>query len=168
MTDDPNLSELLDDDKLPEEFPPEEPLGVEDPGVTADHGAVGDSVAERAAREVPEVSAAPSADDGAVGHLLAPDEGSAPDTEEDMVASAVPDDDLPGGAAPGDQPVGTESFDDIATERVDDRSAEELAVHVTSDPPFDPDDSYLDDEPPVDDAPPGSGDVTPGDDVAPA
>lgn len=152
MSDD-NLSELLDDDALPEELPPEAPLGVEDPGVTADHGAIGDSVAERAAREVTEAGPPPTSDDGAVGHLVAPDEGSAPDAEADVVARVVGDDELPGGEDPGDQPVGTESFADIATERVDDRSAEELAVHVTEDPPFEADDSYL--EEPLDDAPPG-------------
>ena len=146
MSDDANLSELLDDDKLPDEYPPDRPLGVEDPGVTADHGAVGDSLAERVAREEPDVVPAPSQDDGAVGHLVEPDLGMAPDAEADLVASAV---DAEVGALPdGDLVTGDDTLRDVATERVDDRSAEELALHLTEEPPLLEGDSYLDD--PVD------------------
>ena len=143
MSDDANLSELLDDDKLPDEYPPDRPLGVEDPGVTADHGAIGDSLAERVAREEPDVLPAPSSDDGALGHLVEPDLGIAPDAEADLVASAA-DDEL--GALPdGDLVAGDDTLRDVATERVDDRSAEELAVHPTEEPPLLEGDSYLDD-----------------------
>lgn len=146
MSDDPNLSELLDDDKLGEEYPPERPLGVEDQGVTADHGAIGDSLAERVAREVPDAVPPPTSDDGAVGHLLEPDEGSAPDIEADVVATALGEDDL-GALDAGDIAAGTDTDRDVATERIDDRTAEELAVHVTEDPPLVETDSYLDDAP---------------------
>ncbi len=142
MSDDPNLSELLDDDKLPDEFPPERPLGVEDPGVTADHGAIGDSLAERVAREEPDVLVEP-ADAGSVGHLVEPDLGIAVDDEADLVASAV-DQEL-GSIAEGDLVAGDPTLRDVATERIDDRSAEELAVHVVDDPPLLEGDSYLDD-----------------------
>ncbi|MEX2659960.1 MAG: hypothetical protein WD232_09695 [Acidimicrobiales bacterium] len=145
MTDDPNLSELLDDDKLPEEYPPDRPLGVEDPGVTADHGATGDSHRERVAREEADSTAPPSPDDDAIAHLVAPDEGTVPDLEEDVVATAVGDDDI-GAEDPGDVTGGADTTRDVATERVDDRSAEELAVHDTADPPVREGDSYLDDE----------------------
>lgn len=143
MTDDPNLSELLDDDVLPDEYPPERPLGVEDPGVTADHGALGDTLGERIAREEPEVGGPPSSDDGAVGRLVEPDQGLGPDTEADLVASTV-DAEVEGALAVGDPTAGDETLRDVATERSDDRSAEELAMHVTADPPLLEDDSYLD------------------------
>ncbi|MDQ3385040.1 MAG: hypothetical protein M3503_03355 [Actinomycetota bacterium] len=143
MSDDANLSELLDDDKLPDEYPPERPLGVEDPGVTADHGAIGDSLAERVAREEPDVLHEPSSDDGALGHLVEPDLGMAPDAEADLVASAV--DSEVGALADGDLVTGDETLRDVATERVDDRSAEELALHLTEEPPLLEGDSYLDD-----------------------
>lgn len=145
MSDDPNLSELLDDDTLPDEYPPERPLGVEDPGVTADHGAIGDSLAERVAREEPDVLPEP-ADAGALGHLVEPDLGMAVDDEADLVASVV-DAEL-GSLAEGDPVAGDPTLRDVATERVDDRSAEELAIHVAEDPPLLEGDSYLDD--PVD------------------
>jgi hypothetical protein len=141
MSDDPNLSELLDDDTLPDEYPPERPLGVEDPGVTADHGAIGDSLAERVAREEPDVLA--PVEPGAVGHLVEPDLGMAVDDEADLVASAV-DQEL-GSIADGDLVAGDPTLRDVATERIDDRSAEELAVHVVDDPPLLEGDSYLDD-----------------------
>ncbi len=143
MSDDADLSELLDDDVLPDEYPPERPLGVEDPGVTADHGAIGDALAERVAREEPDVLHEPSSDDGALGHLVEPDLGMAPDAEADLVASAV--DSEVGALADGDLVTGDETLRDVATERVDDRSAEELALHLTEEPPLLEGDSYLDD-----------------------
>ena len=146
MSDDANHSELLDDDVLPDEYPPERPLGVEDPGVTADHGAIGDSLAERVAREEPDVVPVPSSDDGAVGTLVEPDLGLVTDVEADLVASAI-EEDL-GALGVGDPTAGDETLRDVATERVDGRSAEELAIHLTDDPPLLEGDSYLDD--PVD------------------
>ena len=146
MTDDPNLSELLDDDTLPDEYPPDRPLGVEDVGVTADHGALGDTLAERIAREEPEVSGPPPSDVGAIGHLVAPDQGMAADTEADLVATSTDDGDLDAPGV-GDPAGGDDTLRDVATERVDDRSAEELAIHATEDPPLREGDSYLDDEP---------------------
>ena len=143
MTDDPNRSEVLDDDVLPDEYPPETPLGVEDPGVTADHGAVGDSLEERVAREEPDTPARPSADDGALGHLVEPDLGLGPDVEADLVASTAGGDLRP--LEDGDLVAADDTLWDVATERVDDRSAEELAMHVTGDPPARAGDSYLDD-----------------------
>ena len=144
MSDDPNLSELLDDDKLPDEYPPDRPLGVEDPGVTADHGAIGDSLAERVAREEPVELAPPSSDDGAIGHLVEPDLGIGPDLEPDLVA-ALGDEDPIGAMEPGDLAGGADTLRDVATERIDDRSAEELAMHITEEPPLLDGDSYLDD-----------------------
>lgn len=148
MTDDPNLSELLDDDKLPAEYPPERPLGVEDAGVTADHRAVGDSLEERMRREVPDVVPGPSSDDGAVAHLVAPEEGSAPDTTKEAVARVVGDDDL-GSLDAADIAAGSDTTRDVATERVDDRSAEELAVHPTEAPPSVEPEPYVDDDAPA-------------------
>ena len=148
MTDDPNLSELLDDDKLPEEYPPERPLGVEDPGVTADHGAIGDSVAERAAREEPDVVAGPPSEAGTVGHLVEPGGDQGRDVDADLVATAVGGNEH-GARAAGDIASGSDTDREVATERIDDRSEEELAVHVTEAPPLLDEDSYLDEEPPA-------------------
>ena len=50
-------AEALDDDKLGGEFPPEDPLGVDEYGTTAAEERVDEPLAERVAREEPEVDA---------------------------------------------------------------------------------------------------------------
>lgn len=144
MTDDPNLSELLDDDKLPEEYPPDRPLGVEDPDVIPDHQALGDTVAERTAREEPDTLGPPPADAGHLGTLVDPDQGMGPDDEADAVASEVRD--VEGQLSVDDLVGGDPTTRDVATERRDDQSAEELAMHVTDPPPLHDGDDYVDDE----------------------
>ncbi len=107
-TSEEDLSEALDDDKLPADFPPDEPI------------------AERVARERPEDATVGEPD--RVGRLVAPDEGVHEDVEGAEVATAVD------GVAAHDRPVGdTQTGDsttyDVATELTQDLSAEEAAVH---------------------------------------
>ncbi len=49
-------SEVLDDDRLPEEYPPERPLAVDDYGVTGAEQATPEPLEEYVAREVPHVT----------------------------------------------------------------------------------------------------------------
>ena len=67
---------------------------------------------------------------GDVGPLVELDEGGGPDDTAEAVAIEIDD--------RGDATLG-----DIATERDDVESAEEAAMHLTSDPPMDDDDGYL-------------------------
>lgn len=107
------------DDVLDEGYsPPERPLGTNAFGTTTAEQQAGESLDERLAEEVPDVSA--EGDDSAEfrdfsevgnarsGRLMAEDEGSGEDTEKDLVAEDVG---IDGGAA----------------------SAEEAAVHVVED-----------------------------------
>lgn len=143
MTDDPNLSELLDDDKLPEEYPPDRPLGVEDADVIPDHMALGDTVAERNARQEPDTLGPPPEDAGEVGQLVEPDQGMGPDEEGDAVAAEVED---RGADLSVDDLVGGDSTTrDVATERYEHETAEEQAMHVTDPPPMHASDGYVDD-----------------------
>jgi len=49
--DDQDQSELLDDDKLPDEYPPDEPMGVDTYGTTAAEERAGEPITEAIARE---------------------------------------------------------------------------------------------------------------------
>ncbi|MFH9011089.1 DUF5709 domain-containing protein [Streptomyces sp. NPDC017943] len=121
------LDERTYDDMLEEGYsPPEKPLGVTKPGVTAAEQHEGETLDERLSQEVPDVSAEPVGDgvgdspdsDGEpvdpeagtdrAGRLVAPDEGAHEDTEKDAVASDLG---IDGGAA----------------------GAEEAAMHVVED-----------------------------------
>jgi hypothetical protein len=140
-------AETLDDDKLSEEFPPDRPMGVDEYGVTASEELVDEPLADRVAREVPEPLAAPEDDavDTSVGTLVDTDEGGRPDTEKDAVASEARVADFrTGGADPDDIAIGDEDLRDVATERVEDTTAEEAAMHLTDEPPMHDTDGYLD------------------------
>ena len=128
MSDPQDRAEALDDDKISPtdrpveelDYPPEEPMAVEDYGTTAVEEQVDEPLEERIAREVPD--GAPV--DEPVGRLVEPgeDEIGAPDEEADAVARLADDGDL---------------------------SAEEAAVHETTPPPMDDDDGSVDEPPPV-------------------
>jgi len=126
MADEDEQSEILDDDRLGGDYPPDEPLGVDDYGLTAAEQHVDEPLDERVRREEPE--RADRSDAGAVGRLVAPDAGTGLDREKDAVASevrGVPAADRPAGDAGTDDPTAVET----ATELVDDRTAEEAAMH---------------------------------------
>jgi hypothetical protein len=127
-TDDDNLSELLDDEKFDGmQVPPDRPLGMTDRGVDRDE----DSVAERKRREIPDRSPRSHADD--VGPLVDPTAESGYDDEPDAVATEVHTD--------RDRRGLDMSVQDL--EEV--QPAEEAAMHITEDPPFDDDDGYVSD-----------------------
>src|SRR5690606_515915 len=116
-------SEMLDDDVLPPEYPPDRPLGVDQYGTTWQEERVDEPLEDRVRREEPDVVALdPDADLDAVDaghtgeHAL---HGSEPPP-----AGGRPDDGDPVGGAP--------SRRDVATERVA-APAEEAAVHVVVD-----------------------------------
>lgn len=150
MSDDPNLSELLDDDKLPAEYPPDRPLGVDEYGVTAAEEEIGEPLAERVAREEPDF--VPDDDDsdyGApVGVLVEPDGGI---VDRDFEADAVA---MEAGPPPGelaldadDISFGDDTLRDVAQEREGtELSAEEAAMHITAPPPLGDGDGYLEGE----------------------
>jgi hypothetical protein len=96
-------AEALDDDRLAGEYPPEEPLGVEDYGTTAAEERWDEPLAERVRREEPDDSLATS------------------DFEVDPEVGALDE---------GDPLTGDDTTRDIALERVA-PPAEEAAMHVT-------------------------------------
>ena len=105
MADEQDQAEALDDDKVAGYYPPDNPLGVDDP--TRDDRVV-DSLADRTLREDP--------DGERVGNLTLADldEGARPDDEKDLVANVVGDetDPLPNDRvppAPEEAAVHTES-----------------------------------------------------------
>lgn len=116
-------SELLDDDVLPPEYPPDRPLGVDEYGTTWQEERVDEPLEERVRREEPDV-----VDLDADTDLEGVDVG---DTgEDDLHGSVVPpaEDRLDDGDPVGGDP----SRRDVATERVA-APAEEAAVHVVDD-----------------------------------
>lgn len=121
-----DLSEVLDADKLPANYPPDEPMGSFDYGVTPQEQRVDEPIAERVKREKPEQSFV--GEEGGVGRLVAPDEGITPDVEGDAIArdvDRVADHDRP----VGDVGTGDTTTYDTATEQGRHVSAEEAAVH---------------------------------------
>jgi len=120
-------SEQLDDDKLTGDFPPDEPVGVDEYGITPMEQRIDEPIEERVLREQPEVTDIGQAPEA--GRLVAPDAGMGPDDEAAAVATAV-------GGVPGEQltpddiAIGDSTTRDTATERETDLSAEEAAVHV--------------------------------------
>lgn len=142
-TDDANLSELTDDDKLAAEYPPDEPLGVEEYGTTAREQVVPESLEERVAREEPDPLLGGDADpDLDVGTLVDPDQGVGPDVTAESVASELESDDL-GTLDPDDPVAGDPTTRDVAQERGGVEAAEEAAMHLTDPPPMGDGDGYL-------------------------
>ncbi|MFJ8113524.1 DUF5709 domain-containing protein [Streptomyces sp. NPDC096132] len=112
------VDERTYDDILDEGYsPPERPLGVTKHGTTAAEQHEGETLDERLAQEVPEVSAPagdgigdlpggegepldPEVGDARAGRLVAPDEGAHPDTTKEEVAE---DKGIDGGAAAAEE-----------------------------------------------------------------
>lgn len=126
---DQQTAEGLDDEKLSEEYPPDQPLAVDDQGVTGVEQLGGESVADRDDRTEPEVwerETAPPAETGPV--LEGEPEPGAVDEEKDLVTSPIAEED-PGPLDPGDEFTGDETTRDVATERAP-APAEEAAVRL--------------------------------------
>lgn len=133
-------SQELDEDVLPEEYPPEQPYGVNE-RLTAHEEQVGESFEERTWRERPDHL---GSDEGRVGTLVAPGgEGSADDVAEEVaeeIAARARHDQLDA----GDPGLGGE-LRDFAAEREEVIPAEEAAMHLTDPPPLDDEDGYVED-----------------------
>ncbi len=142
MPDDENLSELLDDDKLPPEYPPDEPLAVFDDELTVRGQQTDEPLEERVQREEPEVWEQELPDEP-VGHLVEPEAELGPDLTKETVARAVGGDPATDQLDADDLASGDSTTRDVATERIDDLSAEEAAVHLTEDPPMGDGDGYV-------------------------
>lgn len=125
VADEQDRAELLDDDKQGDDYPPEEPFGLDDYGTTAAEELYKEPLAERLEREEPD--GIPPPDTGV--RLVQPDQGMGTDTEAQEVASLdTADPDLP--AMRAWDPDAGSSPRDTATEREAGLSAEEDAVHV--------------------------------------
>lgn len=123
---DDNKSELLDDDVITTEFPPERPLGV-DERPTALEEQVDEPLSTRILRENPDVG---QSEEEHLGTLVAPDGGSGLDSEGDEIA-------MEAGGPEGDE-VSTLDREEV-------RPAEEEAIHLTDPPPMGDGDGYVED-----------------------
>lgn len=82
-------SEALDDDKIGGEYPPDEPLGVEDYGTTPAEERWDEPIDERIEREVPEGDTA-AAQSGDSGPLADDDSFTGDETTRDVATEGVP------------------------------------------------------------------------------
>lgn len=128
---DQDMSEHLDDDKLGGDFPPDEPVGVEEYGITNHEQRFPEPIAERVEREIPDDLVAATGD--GTGTLVAPDQGVGVDDERSLIAREV------SGAGMEDLPVGDVGSDDVTRygtvlDRSGDVAAEEAAVHIVDEP----------------------------------
>ena len=121
---------------LADEYPPDDPLAVDDEGVTALEELGGESFAERDERTEPEVWEPGIDEQPDTGVELVGDDAGVPDDEKDLVGERVgtQQDDERGPLAPDDEFSGDETTRDVATERVT-PPAEDAAVHVDDEAP---------------------------------
>jgi hypothetical protein len=127
-TDDENISELVDEEKLEDEqYPPDRPLGAEDRGINNRE----DSVVERMRRENPDRWASRWEDE--VGTIVDPTGESGVDDEGDAVASE----------ARGERD--RFGFDRSTQDLEEIEPAEEAAMHLTDPPPMGDGDGYVED-----------------------
>jgi hypothetical protein len=129
-----DVAEALDDEELSGEYPPEEPLAVDDQGVTGLEQLGGESVADRDDRGEPEVwerETAPASEAGP--EIEGEPEPGTDDEEKDLVAPPLPGED-PGPLEPDDEFTGDESTRDVATERSP-GAAEDSAVRLDDEVP---------------------------------
>ena len=82
-------------------------------------------------------------DEDQPGRLVEPEEGQPPDLTKDNVAHAVDPGLREHDREAGDIASGDPTTRDVATERVEDMPAEEVAVHHSEDPPMGDGDGYL-------------------------
>ncbi len=123
-------AESLDDDKLGDEYPPEEPLGIDEYGTTPAEERWDEPIAERVEREEPDVM--PAEDEGV--ELVAPDEGRQADEEKDAIASTPREDPNQGPLSDEDIVADDPDLRDVANELTGTAPAEEAAIHVTDEP----------------------------------
>jgi hypothetical protein len=127
-------SQLLDDDVVPEEYPPEQPYGVNE-RLTPEEEQVGESLEDRVKRERPDNL---GSDVGRVGQLI--DDGGV-DVEADLVAEEVAPGMRRDQMDPGDPSAG----EWMAQDKEEVIPAEEAAMHITEAPPMGDGDGYVED-----------------------
>jgi hypothetical protein len=137
MVDQDQPGEDFDDELLPGEYPPDEPLAAEDEGVTGVEQLGGESFIEREERTEPEVWEGREGREGEAGARddsgveLVADDAGVPDDEKDLVAeragSGAEDEQQP--RSPDDDFSGDETTRDVATEGTT-PAAEDAAVHL--------------------------------------
>jgi hypothetical protein len=131
---DQEIAETFDDELLSDEYPPEEPLGVDEEGTTTLEELGGESVAERDERTEPEVWEQETALPAESGPEIEGDaDQGVVDDEEDLVAPPLFGEDL-GALDPDDEFSGDETTRDVATERVP-GPAENAAVRLDDEAP---------------------------------
>jgi hypothetical protein len=135
-----DASEGLDEDELPEEYPPEQPYGVNE-RLTPEEEQVGESFEARTRRERPDRL---GEDEGRVGTLVAPGGDEGDDDEADEVAFEIRPHTRRDQLDAGDPGFGGD-LRDFAADREEVIPAEEAAMHLTDDPPMDDDDGYVSD-----------------------
>lgn len=121
---DDNKAELLDDDVVTTDYPPERPLGA-DERLTPSEEQVDEPLSTRVLREQPDVGETPEEH---LGTLVAPDGDQRADTEGDEVATEA--------RGPQGNEISTQ-------DREETRPAEEEAVHLTDPPPMGDGDGYV-------------------------
>lgn len=136
MTEFSDESELLDDDVVPEEYPPEQPYGVNE-RLTPEEEQMGESFEDRTRRERPDHL---GEDVGRVGTLVAPGGDEGLDTEADEVASEIAPRLRRDQLDPGDPTAG----DYMTQDKEEVMSAEEAAMHLADAPPMGDGDGYID------------------------
>lgn len=121
-------AEDLDEERLHDDFPPEEPLAADDRGITGVEELGGESMAEREERREPETWERRPEEDSPGSATVVEEVGepAGPVTKEGTmpVEEETPTDPLP----PDDELTGDETTRDVAPER-DPEPAEEAAVH---------------------------------------
>jgi hypothetical protein len=134
VDDEQGVAEALDDEELSGEYPPEQPLGVDEEGVTPLEQLGGESVSERYERTEPEIWERERAEPPESGPQIEgePEPGTV-DDEKDLVAPPFPEED-PGPLEEDDDFSGDETTRDVATERSPD-AAENAAVRIDDDAP---------------------------------
>jgi hypothetical protein len=130
-------AQLLDEDVIPEEYPPEQPYGVNE-RLTAEEEQVGESLEDRMKRERPDNL---GQDVGRVGTLIDDAGEGGIDLEADAVATEVEPRLRRDQLDPSDPLRGDYSVQD----REEVIPAEEAAMHLTEDPPMHATDGYVDD-----------------------
>src|SRR3954467_15186571 len=109
----PDASVDLDEDALPEEYPPEQPYGVNE-RLTAAEEAVGESLEDRVKRERPDNL---GQDEGRVGRLVAPGGEGTGDYEGDEVAEEIAPQARRDQLDPGDLGFGDSTLRDVTQEK---------------------------------------------------
>jgi hypothetical protein len=129
-------SQLVDDDVVPEEYPPEQPYGVNE-RLTAAEEQGGESFDDRTRRTRPDRL---GSDEGRVGQLIDLTDEDGVDVEPDAVAREASTAWRRDQLDPGDPSAGR----DMTQDREEVIPAEEAAMHLTAEPPMGDGDGYID------------------------